>query len=44
MTPEQIETLTKKILRDPVLMSKLCDRIYHLLKRDQRYQQERNGR
>jgi len=44
MTPQQIETLAKKILHDPVLMAMLCDRIYYLLKTDQRYQQERNRR
>lgn len=44
MTPQQIETLANKILQDPVLMAKLCDRIYHLLNTDRRLQQERTGR
>lgn len=44
MTPKQIETLATKIQQDSALMGKLCDRIYHLLKTDQRQQQERNGR
>ncbi len=44
MTPQQIESLAKKILQDPVLMGKLCDRIYYLLKTNQRRQQERMGR
>ncbi|MEM9484030.1 MAG: hypothetical protein AAGA83_10110 [Cyanobacteria bacterium P01_F01_bin.116] len=44
MTPQQLETLAQKILLDPVLMGKLCDRIYYLLKTDRRHQQERSGR
>ncbi|MEM7062119.1 MAG: hypothetical protein AAF572_03020 [Cyanobacteria bacterium P01_B01_bin.77] len=44
MTPQQIETIAKKVLQDPVLMGKLCDRIYYLLKTDMRLQQERSGR
>ncbi|MBE9068777.1 hypothetical protein IQ260_19210 [Leptolyngbya cf. ectocarpi LEGE 11479] len=44
MTPQQVETLAQQILRDPVLMAKLCDRIYRLLKTDRRLQQERTGR
>ena len=44
MTPQQLESLAQKILVDPVLMGRLCDRIYYLLKTDQRYQQECNGR
>lgn len=44
MTSQQVEALAKKIQHDPVLLQKLCDRIYYLLKTDQRYQQERNGR
>lgn len=44
MPPDQIESWAKKILQDPVLMGKLCDRIYHLLKTEQRQQQERMGR
>ncbi|ESA38832.1 hypothetical protein N836_30355 [Leptolyngbya sp. Heron Island J] len=44
MTPQQLETLARKILQDPVLMGKLCDRIYYLLNADRRLQQERGGR
>ncbi|MBX2865164.1 MAG: hypothetical protein KTR27_16550 [Leptolyngbyaceae cyanobacterium MAG.088] len=44
MTSQQVEALAKKIQQDPVLMGKLCDRIYYLLKKDLLYQQERNGR
>lgn len=44
MTPQQIEALAKKVLQDPVLMGKLCDRIVYLLKADQRLQKELMGR
>ncbi|MEM8611316.1 MAG: hypothetical protein AAGF93_04800 [Cyanobacteria bacterium P01_H01_bin.105] len=44
MTPQQMESMAKKILLDPVLMGQLCDRIYYLLKTDLRLQQERSGR
>ena len=44
MTPQQLEALANKILQDPVLMGKLCDRIYSLLNADRRQQQDRGGR
>lgn len=38
----ELSTLADQVLQDPLLLSKLGDRIYQLLQEDLRYQQERS--
>ncbi len=43
INPERLPPkLLKRILRDPVLMEKLSDRVYQLLRDDLQQQRERN--
>ncbi|MEL6814015.1 MAG: hypothetical protein AAFP03_04275 [Cyanobacteria bacterium J06598_3] len=40
---KEISKLASKIVKDPILLRKLGDRIYQLLQEDARNQSERNG-